>query len=49
MTRNYHFVSDYCVVIMQDCDSAEVASERLAEIVKDPKMFRLENAEGDEE
>lgn len=48
MPRDYHFVSDYCVVIIQDCDSSEVAQDRLAEIVKHPKGFRLDNV-GDEE
>jgi hypothetical protein len=49
MTRDYSFVSDYCVVIIQDCDSAEAAQDRLAEIVQNPSEFRLDHIEGDEE
>lgn len=47
--RDYHFVSDYCVVIIQGCDNPEMAEKRLAEIVKYPKSFMLDNIEGDDE
>ena len=49
MNRDYNFISDYCVVIIQDCDSEEMAIEKLAEIVKDPKMFRLGSLEIEDE
>ena len=49
MSRDYNFVSNYCVVIIQDCDNEEMAIEKLAEIVKDPKIFRLDTLEGEEE
>ena len=49
MDRDYSFISNYCVVIMQDCDSEEMAIERLAEIVKDPKMFRLDTLEEEDD
>lgn len=47
--RDYHFVSEYCVVIIQDCDNPEMAEKRLAEIVIHPKRFRLDNVEDDDE
>ena len=49
MNRDYSFVSDYYVVIIQDCDNEEMTIKRLTEIVKDPKMFRLEFLEQEDE
>jgi hypothetical protein len=49
MKRDYRFVSEYCVIIIQDCDTSEMAEDRLAEIVKHPKRFRLDSVEDDEQ
>ncbi len=49
MTRDYTFVSDYCIVIVQDCESSEAAEVKLAEIVKNPKRFKLDSVSGEEE